>query len=210
MTSAATPLVKPRHRALLDALKHRGRATVPDLAGDLDLNVETVRDHLRTLESEGLLRRDGTRPQGPGRPEILFALTPAAEVLFPRREGEVLKALTRYLVAHGQVRLLRAFLTEYVTHQGGGRARVAGLSGARRTREVVRILDEMGFMPVLEERGTSLRLCHCPLRDLVAATDLPCHEEIGFLKDLLGVPLKRVAHMPDGDSCCAYQVGKSA
>ncbi len=211
MTPPAVPILNARLRSLLDALKYRGRSTVPELALGLGLNVETVRDHLRTLERQELVRRDGTHPQGRGRPEIVFVLTPAAEALFPRREGEILEALTRYLLEHKQAPLLRAFFREYVAaRREQGLARVAGLTGQKRVREVARIMGEMGFMPVLEEEGSALRLCHCPMRGLVDATDLPCREEIGLLRELLGEPLTRVAHMPNGDAACAYQVNPGA
>ncbi|MBV6522488.1 MAG: hypothetical protein MNPFHGCM_02636 [Gemmatimonadaceae bacterium] len=207
MTRSDVPLMKARLRSLLDALKHRGRATVPELAGDLDLNIETVRAHLRTLERRDLVRRDGTQRQGPGRPENVFVLTAAAEALFPQREGEILQALTRFLVNRGQTSLLRTFFREHaVTRRENGLARVVGLAGRKRVREVVRIFDEMGFMPVLEEHGTGLRLCHCPLRGLAEATDLPCREEIGLLRELLGGPLTRVTHMPNGDVACSYRM----
>lgn len=211
MTQQITPFIKPTLRALLDALKQRGRATVPELAGDLDLNVETVRDHLRSLEARDLARRDGTRAQGPGRPEVVYVLTPAAEALFPRREGEILRGLARYLVAHGQGPQLRGFLAEYAAERRDrGLARVAGLEGEERVRAVARLLDEMGFMPVLDERGATLRLCHCPMGDLVEATDLPCREEIGMLRDLLGAPMTRIEHRPNGDLACAYRMGPAA
>lgn len=207
MTPSGPSLLKDRLRSLLDALKYRGRATVPELAADLDLNVETIREHLRTLEARMLVRREGTQQQGPGRPEVLFGLTPEAEALFPRREGEMLQALARYLVAQGQTPLLREFFREHAAERRErGLARVAGLTGRKRLREVVRLFDDMGFMPVLEETGTTLRLCHCPLRDLVEATQLPCREEIGLLRELLGSPLVRVTHMPRGDAACAYRI----
>ncbi len=211
MTSASIPLLSERHRSLLDALKYRGRATVPELAGELGLNVETVREHLRTLESAGVVRRDGSLRQRPGRPEITWVLTREAESLFPRREGETLREQARYLVDNDQSHLLGDFLKGQIAERRQqGLARVEGLSGADRAREVRAILDEMGFMPVLNEGSTTLRLCHCPLRDLVSATDLPCREEIGLLRELLGGSVDRVSHMVEGDLACSYRMCSSA
>jgi len=211
MTSASIPLLSERHRSLLDALKYRGRATVPELAGELGLNVETVREHLRTLETAGVVRRDGSLRQGRGRPEIAWVLTPRAEALFPRREGETLRELARYLVDNDQAHLLGAFLKSQIAERREqGLARVKGLSGTERAREVRAILDEMGFMPVLEQGDTTLRLCHCPLRDLVSATDLPCREEFGLLRELLGNTVDRVSHIVAGDPACSYRMCSSA
>ncbi len=207
MPDTGLPLLSARHRSLLDALKYRGRATVPELAAELELNVETVRQHLRTLESAKVVRRDGTLRQGPGRPEITWVLTADAESLFPRREGETLRELAQYLIDEGQTHLLAGFLRSQVaSRRASSMARVAGLKGAERAREVKSILDEMGFYPVLDSGDRTLSLCHCPLRDLVSATDLPCREEIRLLEELLGNSVKRVSHIPDGDDSCAYQL----
>ena len=86
-------------------------------------------------------------------------------------------------------------------------ARVAPLHGRERIEEVARIFAELGFMPVIETDGAAprLRLCHCPIRDLVAATRIPCRAEIGFLAELLGEPLNRVRYLPAGDDSCSYE-----
>lgn len=198
----------PSHRALCDAMKHRGRATVPELAEDLALNVETVREHLRTLTLRKLIERDGTVRRGPGRPEIAYVLTPAAESLFPRREGEILHALGRYLVETGQQQVLRDFFEAYV---GGRRevamARVAHLTGTARLMEVARIMDEMGFMPIVDDTAhePQLRLCHCPMRELVDATDIPCRAEVELLTELIGARPARDDYIPAGDASCSYK-----
>ncbi len=199
--------IQPSHRALVDALKRRGGATVPELAGELSLSVETVREHLRTLESRALVARNGTRRRGPGRPEIRFMLTPDAEALFPRREGEVLRALAGFLATRGHQPLLRAFYEEYLAEvRASAMARVAHLEGGARLEEVARVFAELGFMPVLEMGGAApqLRLCHCPVRALVDVTQVPCRAESGLLRELLGDEPARVSFMPEGDAACAY------
>ena len=198
----------PSHRVLCNALKRRGRATVPELADDSDLNVETVREHLATLTTRKLIRRDGTVQRGPGRPEIAFVLTPEAESLFPRREGEILYALGRYLVDTGQQSLLRDFFDSWIAERRQVvMNRVAHLTGRKRLREVERIMSEMGFMPTLDGPSSAprLRLCHCPMRDLVDATDIPCRAEIGLLSELLGEKLERIEYIPAGDDSCGYE-----
>lgn len=195
-------------QAILDLLKRRGNATIPQLAEVLDLNIETVRDHLKTLARHDLVCRQGSRKSGPGRPEIIYGLSVGAEQLFPRREGEILHDLAAYMVETGHEGILKEFFNRSI---GGRRqealARVARLKGKARLKEVARILTELGFMAVVEQAAgaTHLRLCHCPLRDLIGATRIPCRAELGFVSELLGERLTRESYIPSGDPCCSYR-----
>lgn len=200
--------VTTSQRMVLDALKRRGRASVPQLAAELGLNIETVRDHLKTLGSRELVRRDGVVGSGPGRPEVVYTLTGTADALFPRREGEVLRELGSYLLRNGHEKLLRDFFGQYVgQHREAALARVTHLEGDARVEEVARIFSELGFMPLVErvDGATRLRLCHCPLRDLVDATKIPCGAEIALLGELLGERPLRVRYLADGDLSCTYE-----
>jgi len=195
-------------RRILEHLKRRGSSTIPVIAADLDLNVETVRTHLRSLGSEGLAERVGTRSSGPGRPEILFGLTGAAETLFPNRESEVLRELTSYLEDTGEKGVLNDFFSDYVgRRRSAAMSRVVELSGEARLQEVARILTEDGFMAEVktDSDGTRvLRLSHCPLGQLVDVTRAPCRAELAFVQELLGERLARVSYIPTGDSACCY------
>lgn len=203
-----TPL-NPSHRGLLDALKRRGRCTIPELARELDLNVETLREHLATLEARQLVQRVGSAKGGLGRPSILYALTESAEALFPRNEGELLRGLSAFLVEGGHTALLRKFYDRQLAERRrAALARVEGLEGEERLQEVLQIFTELGYMPELEEvdGAPRLRLCHCPVRDMVAATHVPCRAEISLLRDLLGESPQRVSFIPDGADACSYRL----
>lgn len=193
---------------LLGALKRRGSATVPELAEDAGLNVETVRHHLRVLGSRGLVERRGARRSGPGRPEVEYGLTREAEALFPRREGELLRELVVHLKRTGNEALLEEFFESYIgERRGAALARVEGLEGRARVEEAGRILTELGFMAEVESEGerSQLRLCHCPLRDVVDVTTVPCRAELGFVRELIGERLTRLSYIPAGDAACTYR-----
>ena len=211
LNSLNAPGLGDSQQAILTALKRRGSATTPLLAAELGLNVETVRAHLRTLLGHGLVRRGPSVRSGPGRPETVFGLTSQAEALFPRREGEVLQALTSYLAEAGQQELLGDFYRGWIgTRREQALARVAHLEGGERLAEVARILSELGYMAHVEETadGPMLRLCHCPVRELVEVTMVPCREEVGFVTELLGEKLTRVSYIPSGHASCSYRAGR--
>lgn len=203
-TASATGLGDSR-RGLLEALKRLGRATLRQAAADLGLSRETAREHLNALGADGLVERAGTRRRGPGRPEILYRLTARAEALFPRRDGELLAELVTWLVARGGEATLRRFFEERTGPRlAAARPRLAGLRGRKRLEEVARILSEEGYMA--EVVDGALRLCHCPLRSVVAVTHIPCRTELALVESLLGRPFRRTDYLPDGGDSCSYRV----
>jgi len=208
---AGMPVGTQRH--ILDRLKRRGEASIPDLAVELELSPETIRSHIRTLSSEGLVCLTGTRRSGPGRPEGMYALTEGAEALFPRREGELLRELAAFLRSEGEEALLATFLDRFADRRrDAALVRLDGLEGRARLDEVATILTEEGYMAEVVEGASGgqprLRLCHCPLRELVHVSHAPCKAEIGFVRSLVGGPLTRVEYLPDGDGACAYAIGE--
>lgn len=195
--------------AILDLLKRLGNGSIPQLAGELGLNIETVRDHLKALSGHGLVRREGSRRIGPGRPELVYGLTAKAESLFPRREGEVLRELASHLVQTGHEGILREFFERRIgSRREEALARVRRLRGRKRVEEVARIFSELGFMAVVEEHAgaSHLRLCHCPIRGLVDASRIPCLAEGSLVRELLGGHPTRVSYIPAGDASCSYRV----
>lgn len=196
-------------RRLLDELKRRGTATIPELAAEVGRNIETVRGHLKSLVEYGLVQRTASRSTGRGRPEVVYGLTLDAEAFFPRREGETLRELASHLVKTGKAQVLQEFFEGRIgERRAEALARVQHLEGRARVEEVARIFSELGFMAVVgnDAGAPQLRLCHCPIRELVHSTRIPCMTEIGLVKELLGERLTRVSYLPAGDASCSYQL----
>lgn len=196
-------------RTLLDLLKRRGEATLAELETGLDLARETLRDHLKALAAEGLVERAGLRRRGPGRPQVVYRLSSSGQELFPRREGRLLRELATFLLSRGHSELLQTFFEERVGRKRDElQRRVAGLEGVERFREVAKILSEEGFLAEVTEDGSGdrfhLRLCHCPLREIVAVSHLPCRAEMALVEELLGESLRRESFIPHGGSSCTY------
>jgi len=197
-------------RSLLVELKRRGEATLVEVADAVDLASETVREHLNALTARGLVERVGRRRNGPGRPRIVYGLSDRGEALFPNREGALLGELASHLVASGREDVLEEFFEWRIGEQrDSAESRLRGLEGVERVEEVARILSEQGFMAEVEEDeggALLLRLCHCPLKELVEASRLPCRAEIEFVEELLGESLAREAWIPEGDHSCTYRL----
>ena len=211
--TASVPGVGAAPRRLLEAIKLRGEATVAELATQ-GLARETVRDHLKLLGAHGLVERAGARRDGPGRPEIRYRLTHYGNLLFPQRHGEILRELVEYLEREGRDHLLEEFFDAWLRRKRAELLpRVEHLEGADRVREVAAILSEEGFLAEAAEGGPTgacLRLWHCPWRQLVEASQVPCRAEKLLVSDLLGQNLARQSFMPEGDPSCTYSIGGAA
>jgi len=200
-------------RAVLTAIKRAGPTTQSMISREVPHAPATLREHLRSLTLLGLVERRGSHRSKRGRPEVIYALTPRAEALFPNQEPAVLKELVLFLDGHGHGGLLEEFFAARLAERlPAARARVRRLRGAARFQEVARILSEAGFLALAggTPRCPSLRLCHCPLRGLVRVSSLPCRYEQSLIADLLGRSLTRDEYIPDGQASCSYHLTQQA
>jgi DeoR family transcriptional regulator, suf operon transcriptional repressor len=205
-TLAGLGLGETRQEVLL-ALKRLGNATQAQIAREVPLAPATLREHLQSLVASGLVQRQGSRHGKPGRPEVVYALTDHGNALFPNRAPQVLRELIGHLTERGYTRVLRRFFESRVAaRRDAALARVNGLSGSARVQEVARILSEEGFMAQVgtSPREPTLRLCHCPIRDVVSITRTPCQFEQLLISELLERKLHRLEYIPDGDASCSY------
>jgi len=195
---------------ILELLKRRGPGTIPSLAADCGLTVETVRAHVRALGAEGLVRQEGARRRGRGRPERVYRLASSARKFFPGRETEVLNALVGFLKDQGRDDLVERFFRRWIAQRRPVlQERLQGLEGPERLEELAKSLTEEGFMAEVDrtdENRPLLRLCNCPFGGLIAATVEPCRSEMGLVCEMLGAPLERIDHIPSGDHLCSYEV----
>lgn len=205
--SVNTITVGDTQQAILFALKRLGSATQVEIAREVPYAPATLRAHLQSLVGRGLVQRLGSRRAKPGRPEVVYRLADRANALFPSRAVDVLRELLVHLLDAGDGELLERFFAQRgAARRPGALARVRALSGAARVQEAARILSEEGFMALVggTPEEPTLRLCHCPIRDVVSVTRIPCRYEQQLIAELLERPLHRIEYLPDGDTCCSY------
>lgn len=214
--SKALPIIGPgigeSQRRLLELVKRAGECTLADLEAGMDLSRETLRIHLKSLAAQGLVERSGVQRAGPGRPHVLYRLTAAGDELFPRREGALLRELASFLLDQGQRDLLEEFFAaRLVRKRRAAEAEIAGLEGRERLQKIADILSEDGFLAEIVDTasGPQLRLCHCPIQDLVAISDLPCRFELALIEGLVGDRPAREAFMPEGSHACVYSISSA-
>lgn len=181
--------LSPSRASVLDTLREApGPATLAQLTESTGLHANTLREHLEALVGRGLVRRFRATPSGRGRPAWLYEPSePDIDAA-----GSEYAGLAATLAAHISRTSTDPRADAVVAGQAWGRelARKAGLpdeSGpVAARRQVVALLDDVGFSPETDDRATTVRLTRCPL--LETAREYPevvCGVHLGIVRGAL-------------------------
>ena len=203
-------------RRIVDRLKRVESATVPELAAGFDLTDTAVRQHLETLEENGLVERAPSPPPvGRGRPPVRWQLTPIAAELFPDRHAdltvELIGSIRAALGEEGLERVLEARGQAQLSAYRKALPDPAVSSVPVRVRRLAEVRSAEGYLAeVKSEDDGSLVLVehHCPVCDAASACQGLCRTELDLFQAALGddVTVERVQHLLSGDQRCAYRI----
>jgi predicted ArsR family transcriptional regulator len=192
-------------RGQIVGLLRRGRRTVEELARALGLTDNAVRNHLATLERDGLVRQDGVRRgPGAGKPAALYELRPEAEPLFSRAYAPVLSTMLDVLVAE-----LPPDRAAELLQQVG--RRLAAATGGRasgslddRVRAAAAVLTSLGgeVDVVAEDGALRLRGWACPLSVAVAQRPELCRAVETLVTEIAGAPARECCEHGARPRCC--------
>lgn len=196
-------------RAVLDCLKREGEASAERIAAVAGVTVSAVRQHLTTLEAEGLVAHRDERA-GPGRPRRRHCLTPAAEGMWPKRYGQLANQLLGFVEDSDPALVDRAFELRGQARADRARRRLEGRSFDERVTELARILDEDGYLAGCEKLAAGRwRIVehNCAILDVAARYGAACRSELAFLRAAIpDAEIERTHHMMAGSHVCAYDV----
>ncbi len=202
-------LIPESRRQIIRLLKRRGPLPVEEIAEHLDVTVSGARQHLSSLERDGVVTYQRIR-QGPGRPRHLYELTERGDALFPRRYAELLNELLGYVRETDPALVERVFSRRAQRRADGIRDRVQGDTLEHRVRAVTAVLEEEGYYPEMEAlEGGAFRIAvrNCPMRALGERYASACSGEVLLLRKLLpGTEVRRTSHILNGQPFCAYEI----
>jgi DeoR family transcriptional regulator, suf operon transcriptional repressor len=209
-----TPLdtLPTTRRAILNLIKRQGPLTANEVARQLSLTPAAIRLQLVNLEEDGLLVRSelindaGRR----GRPAHHYALTAAAEALYPKRYGDLTTELLGYLGGPDGEQVDELFERRRRRRVDGARPRLAHLPFDEQVAALTAILDEDGYLADVtrQDDGSWLITEHnCAILTVAHGFSQACSSELSFIRDALpGANVERVAHLMDGAHVCAYRI----
>jgi DeoR family suf operon transcriptional repressor len=218
VNSDATPVEPPlaamptTRRAILLALKRNGSMRAHDLAEHLGITVAAVRQQMLRLSQDGLVTHHHD-PEGRGRPSHSYELTHGAEMLFPKRYGDLTTELLGYLGGPDSSEVTELFEQRRQRRLADAQSRLTEMTLEEQVAELTQILDEDGYLADverLEDGGWRITEHNCAILSVATGFRQACSSEIAFIRDALpGSRVERVAHLMDGAHVCAYEVHSS-
>ena len=206
------PGERKTRRAITKLLKTEGPIDSAQLAERLGLTAMAVRQHLYSLQREGLVSAE-QRPVPIGRPAKFWRLTREADRLFPEAYAELSVALIDSVKdAFGDEGLERV-LTSRCARQRmdyGKRIRPKD-SLEKKLEELAKVRSEEGYMADIKTEGEGSYLLienHCPICAAANACQGFCATELDLFRSVLGpgISVERAEHIISGDHRCVYRV----
>jgi DeoR family transcriptional regulator, suf operon transcriptional repressor len=201
--------VESKREAILAFLKSRGQATLGEIAAHLEVSKQGALRHMEALDQAGMVTVAAAEPHGPGRPENVYRLTPAAGEHFPDGHRELTGDLVDFM---SNEQLKQFFARRAARLEAEYAPRLAGLDFETRVRELARLASEHGHMAEvvdLGDGGLAIRHCNCPIQDVAARTGLPCVNEQQMYERLWGTEWARTTWMAESADDCTYVMKES-
>jgi predicted ArsR family transcriptional regulator len=193
-------------RGRITALLRRGVRTVDGLARAVGLTPNAVRQHLATLERDGVVVRRASRreggPQPRGKPATIYEVAPEAEASFSRAYAPVLTALLTALPDHVAQPALGNLLRATGERLAAGAPVAQGDLQARAAAGVA-LLESLGGIVELSGEGSAfvIRGCSCPLSRAVTARPELCAAIEILLATVTGAHVEEHCDHQNGTRC---------
>lgn len=202
------PASSSRER-IVELLRRRDH-TVDELAAELSVTGNAVRQHLAQLQSEGLVEATGIRrPPGAGKPATLYRVPDEAADRFSHAYAPVLAALVDEL-AEGLPRdELVALMERTGRRLGTSTLSVKPDQQSLRAR-AAELLSELGASATVNLEGNTIRIegALCPLASAVRRRTEVCEALRAFLSAALRTEVVQCCNY-DGRPRCGFEIQKA-
>jgi predicted ArsR family transcriptional regulator len=187
-------------------MRRDGAVTISTLVAVMGVTATAVRQRLRRLMEEGLVKRE-TERQSRGRPNHKYSLTEKGEHATGTNFADMalvlweeVKSVEDLAVRRGLLQRLATRLAQRYRNDVGGSTlgeRMVGMAALMEKREIPFEVDLSGELPVL----TALA---CPYPELAKLDRGVCTMEKLMLSEILGENVRLSECRLDGASCCTF------
>jgi len=211
-------------RRILWRLKRTEQTTAAVLADEFGLTDTAVRQHLDALEGLGLVERRNDRPNGRGRPPVLWSVTPAADAFFPDRHDDLLVGLMDAVHSTYGPETLSALFAQLGAYQRATYEAAMAADGeqslAARLNDFARLRAADGFLTEIlpdptDVDGTDsfvLTEHHCPVMTAARHCGAVCESDLEMIRGLMGpgTQVTAIGTLATGDARCTYRVSRAS
>jgi len=186
---------------------------VKELTDHVGLNHNAVRQHLAILKEAGLIQESRERRSAPGRPRLLYSLTPEAAGTWetPGPYTWLAMTLSQAMEDHCSAREAGRIQGEVLAARLKGLKSIEDGSNKAFLPEDLMELEmaRFGFRPTRITTGTQVRLVltHCPFAHVAQfSPDTVCQVHLGMAEGLAkgfgGLEVERLVVRPPGEAGC--------
>ncbi len=194
---------------ILTHLQRHGEATVKELEELLGISTTAVREHLTHLEAKDLLATRQLRG-GPGRPRLVYFLTPRAQELFPKEYDTLVTLLLREIASRDGPERMQALLDAVAARLAEEyRGRIGGEDLQQRLEQLRDALEARGIPAEVQGSGEGFRLFACPYLDVAQEHAAVCTMERRMLESVLGERIQLEETIRDGRRSCHFTLSKA-
>jgi DeoR family suf operon transcriptional repressor len=191
-------------------LEQKGGATLDELVTAVGLGRTAVNQHLIALERDGHVQKAAPRKTG-GRPQHVYVLTESGANLFPKQYSWFSKLLIETLRGQVGAEQVSQFMYDLGLKLSAGLIpRLVGKNRTERINEIVKIMNETGFVARVVpmaggEKLPRVECKNCVYHDLSKDYPEVCRFDIGFLSGLMGAEVEHQACIQRGGDSCRFR-----
>jgi predicted ArsR family transcriptional regulator len=199
-----------QQQVLTQLLEHKSGVTLDELIASVGLSRTAVNQHLIVLERQGYVRKGTPRKTG-GRPQHVYVLTEQGTNLFPKQYSWFSTLLIQSL----REQLGEEQASQYMYNLGVKKSamlipRLVGKNRVERIAEIVKIMNETGFLartvaPAGSDKLPRVECKNCVYHDLSKDYPEVCRFDIGFLSGLMGAEVEHQSCMQRGGESCRFR-----
>ena len=205
-----------QREVLNQLVERKAGATLDELASAVGLSRTALNQHLIALEMAGHVAKGVPRKSG-GRPQHVYVLTEqGTNSLFPKQYSWFSKLLIETLRKQvGEEKVSQFMYDLGLSLSADLIPRLVGKNRAERIDEIVKIMNETGFIaktiaPEGNDKLPRVQCKNCVYHDLSKDYPEVCRFDVGFLSGLMGAEVEHQSCMQRGGDSCSFRFAPPA
>ena len=193
---------------VLELLRRKGHASAEEIASDLGVTPNAVRQHLTNLERDGFVTSHPER-RARGRPSLLFSLTERADSVFPKRYGQLATMVLQEVQEIGGAEALdEIFARVAARHASTIERDLDGLDFDQKLNRVVAWIRRAGTLAEQTEtdEGVKVTIHNCPFRNTALKFPQVCTITPHLISQLTGAAVSQSDSIHRHDPYCSFVV----